>query len=72
MVEMWTACPELQNWYPGDPGNPDNIWAHSEGVWNHPEKSIERMEACLDANGTYFEKENVKFTALENEDDVNE
>ncbi len=30
------------------------------------------MEACLAANRQYFEKENVKQTALESEDDVSE
>ncbi len=30
------------------------------------------MEACLAANGWYFEKENVKCTASESEDDVSE
>ncbi len=29
------------------------------------------METCLAANGRYFEKENVKCTALESEDDMN-
>ncbi len=35
-------------------------------------KRVERMEACLVANRQYFEKENVKYTTLEKEDDVRE
>ncbi len=35
-------------------------------------KWIERMEACLAANRWYFEKENVKCTALESEGDASE
>ncbi len=30
------------------------------------------MEACLAANGRYFEKENVKYTVSEGEDDASE
>ncbi len=30
------------------------------------------MEACLAANGRYFEKENIKCTTMGREDDANE
>ncbi len=72
VVETWIEWLELQNRCLGDSGNPDDLWTHSkEGVWNL-KKWVERMEACLTANRRYFEKENVKCTALENEDDASE
>ncbi len=58
---------------PGDPGPPDDLKMLSEGgLWNHHKKWVERMETCLAANGRYIEKENVKCTAAESEDDISE
>ncbi len=73
IIKMWTEWQELPNRCPGDSGNPDGLWTHFEGgVWNHHKKCIERTEACLAANGWYFEKEIVKCTTSESENDASE
>ncbi len=41
-----------------------------ESGTHHKKKWVKRMEACLAANGLYFEKENVKCMALESDGDV--
>ncbi len=57
VVEMWTAWLEFQNRSPGDSGNTNNLWMHTErGVRNHNKKMCKKMKACLAGNGWYERK----------------
>ncbi len=65
IIKTWTAWPKLWNRYPGDPGNPDNLYTHSKVVvWNLHKKWVLGMEAGLAANGRYLLKKKCRTNVL--------
>ncbi len=59
IIETGTVRLVLGNRYPGDPGNPGDLWTHfKRRVWKqHFKKWIERIGACLVASRWYLEEE---------------